>query len=106
VKYLGQPSVVSRGHVFRDYGLLSGRLPGGRGYLFVEDFMYLWDFMGKFTREWTCDIVLRDYECLAVLLVTGGMQKNSVPGMEAEKIMRVLCSGCDRILKSGTQCDT
>jgi hypothetical protein len=42
-------------------------------YLFVEDFMYLWDLMGKCTREWTCDIVLRDIEFLAVLLVTGGM---------------------------------
>jgi hypothetical protein len=26
--------------------------------------------------------------------------------VEAEKIMQVLCNGCDRILKSGTQCDT
>jgi hypothetical protein len=43
---------------------------------------------------------------LAVLLVFGGVEKNPGPVMEAEKIMRVLCSGCDRILKSGTQCDT
>ena len=43
---------------------------------------------------------------LAVLLVMGGAQDNPDPGVEAEKIMRVLCSGCDRILKSGTQCDT
>ena len=42
---------------------------------------------------------------LAVLLVTGGVEKNPGPGMEAEKIIQVLCSGCDRNLKSGTQCD-
>jgi hypothetical protein len=41
-----------------------------------------------------------------VLLVMGGAEENTAPGVEAEKIMRVLCSGCDRILKSGTQCDT
>jgi len=43
---------------------------------------------------------------LAVLLVIGGVEENPGPGVESEKIMRVLCSGCDRILKSGTQCDT
>jgi hypothetical protein len=43
---------------------------------------------------------------LAVLLVIGGVETNPGPGMKTEKIMRVLCSGCDKILKSGTQCDT
>ena len=43
---------------------------------------------------------------LAVLLVIGGVEKNPGPGVLAEKIMQVLCSGCDRNLKSGTQCDT
>jgi hypothetical protein len=43
---------------------------------------------------------------LAVLLVVGGVEENPGPVVEAEKTMRVLCSGCDRILKSGTQCDT
>jgi hypothetical protein len=42
---------------------------------------------------------------LAVLLVIGGVEENPGPAVEAEKIMRVLCSGCERILKSGTQCD-
>jgi hypothetical protein len=41
-----------------------------------------------------------------VLLVIGGVEKNPGPGVEAEKIMQVLCNGCDIILKSGTQCDT
>jgi hypothetical protein len=43
---------------------------------------------------------------LAVLLVIGGVEENPGPVVEAEKIKRVLCSGCERILKSGTQCDT
>ena len=34
------------------------------------------------------------------------MEKNPGLGVEPEKIMRLLRSGCDRILKSGTQCDT
>ena len=41
-----------------------------------------------------------------MLLVIGGVQENPGPGVESEKIMRVLCSGCDGILKPGTQCDT
>ena len=43
---------------------------------------------------------------LEVRLVIGGVQENPGPGVKAEKIKRVLCRGCDRILKSGTQCDT
>jgi hypothetical protein len=42
---------------------------------------------------------------LAMLLVIGGVETNPGPVGETEKIMRVLCSGCDKILKSGTQCD-
>jgi hypothetical protein len=68
------------------------------------------DFKAKCKREWTFDIVLRTTilcaTTLAVLLVIGGVEENPGPVVEAEKIMRVLCSGCDRSLKSGTQCDT
>jgi len=42
---------------------------------------------------------------LAVLLVIGGVETNPGPAVDSE-IMRVLCSGCDRTLKSGSQCDT
>ena len=42
---------------------------------------------------------------LAVLLVIGGVEKNPGPGVDAENIMQVVCSGCERNLKSGTQCD-
>ena len=41
----------------------------------------------------------------AVVLVIGGVQKNPGHGVEAGKIMQVLCSGCDRNLKSGTRVD-
>jgi hypothetical protein len=43
---------------------------------------------------------------LAVLLVIDGVEKNPGPGVEAEKILQVFRSGCDRNLKSGTQCNT
>jgi hypothetical protein len=39
---------------------------------------------------------------LATLLVIGGVEQN--PG-SVDNIVQVLCSGCDRNLKSGTQCD-
>ena len=62
--------------------------------------------MAYCTRKWTSDISLQCATTLAVLLVNGGVEKNHGPGVEAEKIMQVLYSGCDRSLKSGTQCDT
>ena len=43
---------------------------------------------------------------LSVLLVIDGVERNPGPGVEAEKILQVLCSGCDRNLKSGNQCNT
>ena len=42
---------------------------------------------------------------LALLLVMGGVEENPGPSVEVDKIMLVLCSGCDRILKSGIDCD-
>jgi hypothetical protein len=41
-----------------------------------------------------------------VLLVIGGVEQNLGPGVEAENTVQALCSGCDKNLKSGTQCDT
>ena len=40
---------------------------------------------------------------LATLLMIGGVELNSGP---VENIVQVLCSGCDRNLKSGTQCES
>ncbi|PNF33662.1 hypothetical protein B7P43_G12335 [Cryptotermes secundus] len=42
---------------------------------------------------------------LTVLLVIGMVKENPGPGVETENTLQVLCSGCDRNLKSGTQCD-
>jgi hypothetical protein len=42
---------------------------------------------------------------LTVLLVIGGVEQNPGPGAEAESSLQILCSGCVRILKSGTQFD-
>jgi len=42
---------------------------------------------------------------LDVLLIIG-VEKNSGPGVKVEKILQVLCSGCDRNVKSGTQRNT
>jgi predicted nucleic-acid-binding Zn-ribbon protein len=41
---------------------------------------------------------------LAILLVIGGVEQNPGPDVEVESFRQVLCSRCERILKSGTQC--
>jgi hypothetical protein len=41
---------------------------------------------------------------LSILLVIGGVEQNPGPDVEVESFMQFLCSGCERILKSGTQC--
>jgi hypothetical protein len=43
---------------------------------------------------------------LGVLLIIGGVEENAGSGVEAEKILQVFCSGCDRNPKSGTQYNT
>jgi hypothetical protein len=45
-------------------------------------------------------------KALAVLLVIGGVERSPGSGVEAEKIVQVVCSGCDRNLKSGAPCNT
>jgi hypothetical protein len=45
-------------------------------------------------------------EVLAILLVTGGVEQNPGPSVEGGSFMQVICSGRDRILKFGSQCDT
>ena len=56
------------------------------------------------------DILFRDYNsvCNNFSCTLGNWRsgKNPGPGVQAEKIMQVLCSGCDRNLKLGTHCDT
>jgi len=57
-----QARVVRRRRVFRDNGLLPGRLQDARGYLGDEDFMRLGNLTAYCIRKWTCDIVFRDYD--------------------------------------------
>jgi len=40
---------------------------------------------------------------ISTLLMIGGVELNPGP---ADNIVQVLCSGCDRNLKSGTQCES
>jgi hypothetical protein len=42
---------------------------------------------------------------LTALLVINGVEQNPGPGMEVEHSLQILCSGCERNLKLGTQCD-
>jgi hypothetical protein len=42
---------------------------------------------------------------LTALLVIGGVQQNPGPGVEVENSLQILCRGCERNLKSRTQCD-
>jgi hypothetical protein len=42
---------------------------------------------------------------LAVLLVIDGVEQNPGSRVEAESIIQVLYSGCDRYIKLGTQCN-
>lgn len=44
--------------------------------------------------------------CATDLVTLGGMEQNPGPGIEGKSIIHVLCSGCDRILKSGMSCET
>jgi hypothetical protein len=42
---------------------------------------------------------------LAVLLIIGGVEQNPGPDLETKNTVRLLCTGCDRNLKSGIQCE-
>jgi len=76
------------------------------GYLGCEDYMaYMTGHNGNVRGRSYLGIVVLCAAALAVLLVIGGVEQNPGPSVEAESIMQVLCSGCDRNLKSGTQCD-
>ena len=66
--------------------------------------------MAYFTSKWTSDIVLRDndsvYNDFSCAIDNWWGGENPGPGVEAEKILQILCSGCNTNLKSGTQCNT
>lgn len=42
---------------------------------------------------------------LALLLIIGGIEQNPGPDVEVENTVRLICTGCNRNLKSGIQCE-
>ena len=42
---------------------------------------------------------------LALLLIIGGIEQNPCPDVEVENTVRLTCTGCNRNLKSGIQCE-
>ena len=68
------------------------------------------DLMAHCIRKWMMifcfETMILCAMTLGVLLVIGGVEKNLGPGVEYEKIMQVLCSRCNRNLKSVNRCDT
>ena len=73
-----QARVETIGRVFRDYELLTARLPGSRGYLGGEDFMRLEDRKANCKREWACGTVSRVYD--SVRMNSGGAIGNGWSG--------------------------
>jgi hypothetical protein len=81
-----------------------GGLLGACGYVGREGFMEV--------SGWTCrDVGIKNFmgamalcaAVIATLLVIGGVELNPGP---VDNVVQVLCSGCDKNLKSGTQCDS
>ena len=94
--------------VFREllsagYGLLPGRLPGSvvtlpRGFHGGQRWV-----VSERKEEKSIGPMILCAAVVATLLVIRGVELNPGP---VESIVQVLCSGCDRNLKSGTQCES
>jgi hypothetical protein len=85
-------------------GFVPGGLPSACQYLGREGFMAVSGRTGRDARQQ--NFIGEMTLCAAViatLLVTGGVELNPGP---VNNIVQVSCSGCDKNLKSGTQCDT
>jgi hypothetical protein len=103
----GQTRVVRRGRIFGEFLSIC---------CFLEDYLTSVGTWAARTTWRTSQGNARVIFCLgtlalcaktlALLLVTGGVEKNPGPLVEGKKILQVLCSMCDRNLKSGTQCKT
>ena len=93
-----------------EYGLLPGRLPGACGCLGGEVFMGFKVIRAYCTRKWMSGILLRDFDSLcndfSCTIGNWWSGEESWTWCTYRKHMQVLCSGCERNLKSGTQCDT
>ena len=93
--------------VFREllsagYGVLPGRLPGSCGYLGREVFMAVSG--GSCRNERRKHLYgVNDSVCSGTSNFISDRRSAAKRG-PVGNIMQVLCSGCDRNLKSGTQC--
>ena len=85
------------------YGLLPQRLPGSCGYLDREGVMAV---NGRSCRDkWRGNLCgVNDCVCSDISNLINDRRNYLNPG-SVENIVQVLYSGCDRILKSGTQCE-
>jgi len=86
------------------YGLLPGRLPGSSGYLGREVSMAV---SGRSCRNERRKILhgANDSVCSGTSNFISDRRSAAKRG-PVGNIMQVLCSGCDRKLKSGTQCES
>jgi len=66
----------------------------------------LWSVVGQVGTRGDKNIIGTMTLCtvvIATLLVIGGVELSPGP---VDNVVKVLCSGCDKNLKSGTQCDS
>jgi hypothetical protein len=84
--------------------LLPGGLPRESGCLDLEILVSRRDDANGKNGECLVLTVLSSM-VLAVLLIIGGVEQNPGPVMEVENTGRLLCTGCDKNLKSGIQCE-
>ena len=86
------------------YGLLSGRIPGTGGYLARDVFMAV-SVRPCRNEKRKYLYGANDSVCSGIsnVINDGGVKLN--PGT-VDNLVQVLCSGCDRNLNSGTQCES
>jgi hypothetical protein len=85
---------------------VNGLLP--RGLLNPKGYLNWRTAQGRGNIEEAISYIGNMFLCAAavtVLLVIGGVEQNPGPGVEAENSLQVLCSGCERNLRSETQCN-
>ena len=64
-----------------------------------------WSAQGSSSKVQVRSYLLNTCMCaavLTVLLVIGGVEQNPRSGVDGESLMQVMCSGCDKCLKSRT----
>ena len=87
------------------YGLIPGGLPGSGGYLSREFFMAVSGTSCQTERRKYL-YGAKDSVCSSTRNFIGDRRRVEVNPGPVQNIVQVLCSGCDRKLKSGTQCES